>query len=99
MDAKIVSTTQANNWFFYHFDDEVLKEVLVFHRIAVWATFDSGETKGLLSVNLKSNEGQRLVLPPPLDGGYIHWDEMSKEQRAKAISGARIGNKTTAIGG
>ncbi|USE70933.1 hypothetical protein CTT31_18105 [Pseudoalteromonas maricaloris] len=99
MDAKIISTAQADNWFFYHFSHENGNDDLTFHRVAVWATYETGETKGLVSVTLKANEGQRLVPPPALDGGYIQWDEMTKEQQEKAISSAKISGRNTAIVG
>ena len=99
MDKKIVATAPADKWFFYHSDHVDGSKELIFHRVAVWASYDTGETIGLVGVNLKASEGQRLVAPPPIDGGYIHWDEMTNEQQKKAISGSQVSARSTAIGG
>lgn len=99
MDKKVVATTSADNWFFHHSDHVEGSEELIFHRIAIWATYDTGETIGLIGVNLKTSEGQRLVGPPPIDGGYIHWDEMTQEQQKKAVESARINGMSSALGG
>lgn len=72
---KIVNTCQAEKWFFIHESNE---EFNIF-RIVVWATYDDGTTRGLVSV--VSDDGKSLVPPPNVKGSYIHWDEMSEKQK------------------
>ena len=92
MTNNIISTTQADNWFFYHNDQIAGSNKFTFHRVAVWVTYENGDTVGLVSVNLKANQGQRLVTPPTVEGGYIHWNELTEEQKKQAILMANICN-------
>ncbi|WP_018984935.1 hypothetical protein [Salinimonas chungwhensis] len=75
---KIISTCQADNWFFIHESNE---DFNIF-RVAVWATYYDGTTGGLVSV--VSDDGKSLTPPPNVKGTYIHWDEMDEKQKGLA---------------
>ena len=80
---KIVCTTSGEGWFFVHAD---INGWPTFSRIVVWATYESGETIGLVGV---TNSEHRLVTPPPVEGSYIHWDELTEPQKEEAIKQSR----------
>jgi hypothetical protein len=90
MTDKIISTNPANGWFFVHKRDEHDKYPVIFHRVVLWATYDSGYTIGLISIFTTLNETRNsLTSPPPLPGGYLHWDDMSEDDRKHAVLGHR----------
>ena len=75
--SKFTVCSQAENWFYTHESDGVTNYL----RIAVWAIDHNGEVVGLTSV---TNESGYLSITPPLSGRYVHWSDMTMEQRMQA---------------
>ncbi|MEP4891517.1 MAG: hypothetical protein ABJV04_15945 [Aliiglaciecola sp.] len=88
MSKEITSTTSAEGWFFFQ-KNKSDREPYSFYRLAVWATYENGETIGLLSMHKK---GTFFLDAPPsgVEGGYIHWNELNPEQQKEAILQGKI---------
>ena len=88
MPKKIVMTSPADGWFFFQ-KNESNSHPYRFFRLATWATFEDGETIGLLSIHKK---GSFYLDGPPegAEGGYIHWDELNPDQQKEAILQGKI---------
>ncbi len=88
MSHKFINSCQADNWYFR------LKGVNGTHftRVVVWATTESGEVIGLVSV---TNDSGCLTVPPPVNGTYVHVSDMSNEEKQQAAEGDRPGTKYT----
>ncbi|MBV7297089.1 hypothetical protein [Enterovibrio paralichthyis] len=88
---KIVCTSPADNWFHFSKNNGGGSHKVNFMRVAVWATYDDGETVGLLG--LEKPKSYLLSLPPdPKDvaGGYVHWDDLNEEEKREALEQCRI---------
>lgn len=83
MTGKIIAMTQASDWFYYQHDADA-REPWCFDRVVVWASYDTGETRGLLS---RHAGAAGTLAPPPAgaDGGYIHWSELNPAQQREAV--------------
>ena len=75
---RYVSLVPANDWYFVH-EGTTPDRRRVLHRVAVWAQREDGSVIGLISVE-KMQDGPhqvpRLVEPPPIEGGYLHEDQL-----------------------
>lgn len=87
MSDAPICTSSADGWYFVHENDSNSSDRAIFHRVAVWSTYSDGRTVGMISVLGQGANGaeNRLVSPPPLKGIYLHWDELSVEERQVAL--------------
>ncbi len=88
---KIVSTAPADNWFHFSKNKGPGRHKVNFMRVAVWATYDDGETVGLLGLE-KPNSYELSFPPDPSDsdGGYVHWDDLNEDERKEVSLQCRI---------
>ena len=85
-------TCPASGWFFFQ-KNKSDRGPYSYFRLAAWATFEDGETIGLLSIHKR---GTFYLDTPPegADGGYIHWDELNLDQQKEALLQGKIAGTT-----
>lgn len=85
--------TTAEGWYFVHKNVDQSGYPAIFSRVVLWQENEEGEIVGLISAYGVgfSDEGTKnhLVSPPPVKGTYIHWDEMTAEDRKAAFAQCR----------
>jgi len=76
----------ATDWFFVHRDDEdALARPTVWH-LAAWGVNDTGDIVGLVSPAGKSSNGvPSLAIVPPVEGKYLHRDQLTDIEREQAL--------------
>lgn len=93
---KFTSIIPADNWYYrYKKADPSPSDIYhtVFCRIVCWGITEEGEVIGLTGMSPgaaldgESSPRNSLMTPPPLQChiDYVHWDEMTEEDRKAAM--------------
>ncbi|MGG2041277.1 hypothetical protein [Burkholderia gladioli] len=70
----------ATDWFFVHEGHDQKPNVC---PLAAWGLTDEGATIGLLATSERTSGGNlTLTAVPPIEGRYLHRDQLTKEERA-----------------
>ncbi len=69
----------ATDWFFVHEGHDKKPNVC---PLAAWGLTDEGATIGLLATSERTSSGNlTLTAVPPIEGRYLHRDQLTKEER------------------
>lgn len=81
--------TPAQDWYFRH-DNPVKGKPPIIYQVAVWATKKGEDGKsvviGLIAPIIPGADGRRLHEPPPIDGYYLHKEQMTVEELSTLTS-------------
>jgi len=76
----------ATDWFFVHRNDENgLARPTVWH-LAAWGVTETGDVVGLVAPSGKNSNGvPSLATVPPVEGQYLHRDQLTDIEREQAL--------------
>lgn len=81
---EYTNLTSAQDWFFRH-DNPQQGGLPIVYQVAVWATKKGEDGKsvvvGLIAPIFPGEGGRKLHEPPPVEGHYIHREQLTSEER------------------
>ncbi|WP_238554683.1 FitA-like ribbon-helix-helix domain-containing protein [Dickeya zeae] len=78
--TNYVQIIPASDWFFRHDNVPGSKRRATVYQLAVWALRNDGKIVGLVTVRDPETQQPKLVTPPPVQGDYLHRDQLSDEE-------------------
>lgn len=77
-----VQITPAQDWFFRHGGVRPNDPPILYHVVAWAVKAPNGEGRsdvvGLIAPNFPGEAGRKLHEPPPVDGAYLHRDQLNE---------------------